>query len=740
LFYMHHAALSPLRLESSQWNEYIVVALFASLLALIILYYIRKQVCSKLYHPSSKLLFSHMDEGIVIFGLDGQLVLHNDAAAKYGYQINNTSTNGNSPAFFHVNGVTKLPFNLEPLQQLLQGAELTTQELWLVPNEGKAGSIVRITGKPILTLRKLEGYMLVIHDITQSKWAEKRLEVSEQRFKSLYEHNPDIVFWFNLDGQLLSVNPAMERITGFTWMELKGKTFDDLISHTINNFSSDPFSQLKAGHTLNGETTFAHKSGTTVYLQTTVIPITVEQQLVGVYVIAQDITAKKQSMDTIRHIAYFDTLTGLPNRHHFFETLTETLNSCTHADTEQSFSLLFVDLDRFKLINDSLGHQAGDWLLRQTAMRMQDCIGSKGIISRLSGDEFIILLAHSDAEEAEQLALHVQETVIEPVLYENHIIHTTVSIGISLYPDHGTELEQLVQYADIAMYRVKEQGKNGMLFFNAEMNEAIIRRTTMEKELREALTNKEFTLHYQPQADAATGRITGVEALVRWEHPERGLISPVEFIPLAEETGMITKLGEWVLREACFQTKGWINEGLAPITIAVNISMKQFQDEGLFETIRLILVESQLPPSLLELEITESIGLQGTEQVIQKLHKLKTLGVRIAIDDFGTGYSSLHYLQKLPLDTLKIDKSFIREMSKETTGSSIVHSIIELAHSLKLDVLAEGVELISQHAQLAAFGCDRLQGYLFSRPVAAEQIRSLLALEILSIVHVESHV
>lgn len=608
-----------------------------------------------------------------------------------------------------------------------------------MPNEGKAGSIVQITGKPIHILQTLEGYMLVIHDITQSKWAEKRLEVSEQRFKSLYEHNPDIVFWFNLDGQLLSVNPAMERITGFIWLELKGKTFDDLISHSLKKSSRDSFSELKAGNTLHGETTIAHKSGAAVYLQTTIIPITVDQQLVGVYVIAQDITAKKQSMDTIRHIAYFDTLTGLPNRHHFFETLTETIHSYSNTEIKQSFALLFVDLDRFKLINDSLGHQAGDWLLKQTAIRIQNCIGSKGIISRLSGDEFIILLSDSDAEEAEQLALHVQETVTEPVIYENHIIHATVSIGISLYPDHGTELEQLVQYADIAMYRVKEQGKNGTLLFNSEMNDAIIRRTTMEKELREALTNKEFTLHYQPQIDAATGRITGLEALVRWEHPERGLISPTEFIPLAEETGMITKLGEWVLREACFQTKSWIDEGLASVTVAVNISMKQFQDDRLFETIRLILEESKLPPSLLELEITESIGLQGTEQVIHKLHKLKTLGVRIAIDDFGTGYSSLHYLQKLPLDTLKIDKSFIREMSKETTGGSIVHSIIELAHSLKLDVLAEGVEQVSQHAQLAAFGCDRLQGYLFSRPVPAEQTRALLALEFPSLDAVEQH-
>ncbi|WP_171056258.1 sensor domain-containing protein [Paenibacillus sinopodophylli] len=673
------------------------------------------------------MLFNHMNEGIVIFDIAGKLVSSNNAANKYGFSKNSINKLHAKPLFYQVDGITKLLPHEEPLQLLIAGAQETTQELWLVPEEGKAGSIVRIISKPLYSNKRiLKGFMLVVHDITQSKWAEKRLEVSEQRFKSLFDHNPDIVLWFTLDGKLLSVNPALEKLVGFSPQELKNQTFDDLFTAAGYEPLSEILLKLESGEPLNNEATLTHKLGWAVYLQTTVIPITVDNQLVGVYVIAQDITAKKQSLKTIQQIAYFDTLTGLPNRHHFFEKLRTAIEQHDQQKS-RSFALLFVDLDRFKLINDTLGHHAGDYLLTQTAKRMQACIASSDFISRLSGDEFIILLADSDASSALQHADQIRYSIARPVTYDNHLMHTSASIGISLYPEHTTQLETLVQYADMAMYRAKEYGKNATFFFDSEMNDAIIRRTTLEKELRSALTNNEFILHYQPQIDAQAGSITGLEALVRWIHPERGIVSPLEFIPLAEETGIIMALGEWVLREACFQNRSWIDAGLPAVTVAVNISMKQFQDEELFETIQMILEESRLPPSLLELEITESIGLQGTEQVIKKLTKLKTLGVRIAIDDFGTGYSSLHYLQKLPLDTLKIDKSFIKAISNERAGSSIVHSIIELAHSLQLDVLAEGVEMDSQHQKLVSFGCNRLQGFLFSPPVTAEKAKELLA-------------
>ncbi|WP_337103989.1 sensor domain-containing protein [Paenibacillus sp. YIM B09110] len=605
----------------------------------------------------------------------------------------------------------------------------TSQEMWLVPEEGKAGSIVRIVGKPLLSESgSTYGYMLVIHDITISKWAEKRLEVSEQRFKSLYDHNPDIVFWFDLHGRLLSANPAAQRITDFSQQELRDKTIEQLLGAIGSQHISNIYAKVREGNPLHEETTVTHSNGSTLYLQSTFIPIMVDGQLVGIYVISQDITSQKQALETIRRIAYFDSLTGLPNRHHFFELLTDTIVNSTSPSIRdvQSFALLFVDLDRFKWINDTLGHLAGDLLLEQTAARMKQCIGTRGVIARLSGDEFIVLLYDALGEEAQHSAQQLIEAVASPVFYENNHIHTTISIGISLYPEHGSSAEELIQFADIAMYRVKERGKNGFQLFDSEMNAAMVRRAFLENEMRKAIHDQQFTLHYQPQTDARNGKISGFEALVRWQHPGRGLVSPLEFIPLAEETGLITALGEWVLRQACVQLKRWIKEGFDSVTMAVNISMKQFQDDHLFTMIETILKETELDPALLELEITESIGLQGADQVINKLFQLKSLGIRIAIDDFGTGYSSLHYLRKLPLDTLKIDKSFIRDMMSETKGSSIVHSIIELAHSLQLDVLAEGVEKTEQLEKLVSFGCDRLQGYLFSPPIPPEQVHKLL--------------
>lgn len=680
----------------------------------------------KLIRPISRLLFNHMNEGIVIYHTDGQLVMSNHVAEKYGFLATAAAKDSIYPLYFKINGAIPLPSDQQPLNRLLQGEQDIVQELWLKPGEGKAGSIVRIVGKALRSFRGMPlGFMLVVHDITLSKWHEKRLEVSEQRFKSLFEHNPDIVLWFDLKGTLLSVNSAFETVTGHCASELIGHSVGELINDVEAWQLQQLLEKVHEGRTIHQETSITNKTGELVYLHATVIPIIVEEQLAGFYIVAQNVTAQKQSMETISRIAYFDSLTGLPNRHSFFETLTATLAQCSTC-IDRQFAVLFVDLDRFKLINDTLGHRAGDFLLEQTALRMGKCVGDSGTIARLSGDEFIILLNHAGAQEAEQLAGRILDEIAVPIIYDNNRLLSTASIGISLYPDHGTSSEQLIQFADIAMYRVKEQGKNNYLFFTSEMNESIVRRTTMEKQLAIALEQEQLTLFYQPQVEASTGKISGFEALVRWNMPERGLISPLEFIPLAEETGMIIQLGEWVLRRACEQQKRWIDEGLMPVTIAVNISMKQFEDDSLFETIRHILFETKLPPHLLELEITESIGLQGADQVINKLNRLKTLGVSIAIDDFGTGYSSLHYLQKLPIDTLKIDKSFIRDMINVTPDISIVHSIIRLAHSLQLDVLAEGVEVVSQLEMLAELKCERLQGYLFSRPIPADEARVLL--------------
>ncbi len=679
------------------------------------------------HQPLSSLALQHITGGVVIFDENGNLIKANQTAKKYGFSLQREPSSAKGPFFYYLDGVTPLPFVEQPLSRLLAGNSRFEQELWIMPEEGKPGSIVRISAKRIEAgARHKAALMLEIHDITTTKWAEKRLEVSEQRFKSLFEHNPDCVFWFDLEGRLLSVNPALQRLTGYSKKELEGITLGSLINRQVGPTADSLLQKVQSGQLEQFETRFAHKDGHELYMQATVIPITVNSQLVGIYLIAQDITAKREALETIRSIAYFDSLTGLPNRHHFYEHWNEALLPANDQSSPPPAraAILFVDLDRFKMINDSLGHRAGDALLQESALRMKRCVGQSGIVARLSGDEFVVLLYELSKTDCLDIAAAINEALAVPVLYDNYPLQTTASIGISLFPEHSADPEQLLQFADIAMYRVKEQGKNGVMFFDQEMNEAILRRTQLEAELRSALDNERLVLHYQPQTDAANGRLLGFEALVRWQHSERGIISPLEFIPIAEESGLITALGGWVLREACRQARAWLDCGFPPFTIAVNISMKQFQDEELYATIAQALAEARLPASYLELEITESIGLQGADRVIDKLNKLKSLGVRIAIDDFGTGYSSLHYLQKLPLDTLKIDKSFIRNMESEAAGASIVRSIIDLAHSLKLTVLAEGVEHRWQVDKLAEFGCDRLQGYYMARPMAAPDAKA----------------
>ncbi|OGR90711.1 MAG: hypothetical protein A2992_08480 [Elusimicrobia bacterium RIFCSPLOWO2_01_FULL_59_12] len=434
---------------------------------------------------------------------------------------------------------------------------------------------------------------------------------------------------------------------------------------------------------------------------------------------------RRRAEASVKHQASHDVLTDLPNRTLFKDRLTLAL---AHANRYRNMlAVLFVDLDRFKNIIDTLGPAVGDRLLQGVAERLASCLDEGDTLARLGGDEFVILLPRLQrADKAVKVAQRVLE-VLKPVfLFNEHELHITTSIGISLYPYDGADVDTLLKNADTALYRAKEQGRNNYQLYTPAMNARAFERLAMENSLRKALERQQFMLHYQPQVDMPGGKISGMEALVRWRHPDLGLVYPAEFITLAEETGLIVPLGDWVLRTACTQARIWHKAGYPQLTVAVNLSARQFQHQGLTDTLARVLKETELDPRTLELEITESIAMQNADFTHVVLNHVKEMGVRIAMDDFGTGYSSLSYLRKFPIDTLKIDQSFVRDLTSDPNDAAIANAIIVLAHSLKLKVVAEGVETAEQEAFLKAHHCDKLQGYLYNRPLTVEQFEQLL--------------
>ena len=434
---------------------------------------------------------------------------------------------------------------------------------------------------------------------------------------------------------------------------------------------------------------------------------------------------RQQAEERVRHLAHYDELTGLPNRTMFNERLSHAL---AHARrTETSLAILFIDLDRFKNINDTLGHESGDRVLKEVAQRLRDCLRESDTVGRLGGDEFVVLIEEPPRPvNAGVVAQKILAAMGTPFLVQAQEFHITASIGISSYPGDGADMLTLMKNADIAMYRAKEQGKNNAQFYSAQINDHSIERLTLESSLRRALERNEFLLHYQPKLDIGSGRITGVEALLRWQQPAQGLIPPAQFIRLAEETGLIVPIGEWVLRTACAQNKAWQQQGLAPVRVAVNLSPRQFAQANLLEAVARVLKQTGLDPAFLELEITESVVMSNPEQAVILLRRLKAFGIHLAIDDFGTGYSSLNYLKRFPLDTLKIDRTFIRDLPGDSDDAAITQAILAMAHSLRLNVVAEGVETAEQMRFLRDSHCDEIQGYYFSRPQLAEDIAPLL--------------
>lgn len=443
----------------------------------------------------------------------------------------------------------------------------------------------------------------------------------------------------------------------------------------------------------------------------------------------QILTERKQAH--LYHLAHFDVLTGLPNRLLFEDRLTQAL--AQNRRTGKVVALMFLDLDRFKIINDTFGHVVGDLLLKAVAARLSQSLRSSDTVARMGGDEFTLIISGlREPRDAGLIAQLILETMAKPYLLEGHEVHVSMSIGITLAPldieniEEKRAIETLLKNADTAMYKAKDHGKNNYQFFTPEMNVATLERLLLENDLRKALENDEFILFYQPRIHCADGSVSGMEALIRWRHPTLGLVSPATFIPMAEETGLIGPIGEWVLRSACTQTKAWLDAGMPPLRVAVNLSARQFKDAALIVTIENILRETGLSPNCLEVELTEGLAMDDVKQTVITLNALNAMGVSIAIDDFGTGYSSLAYLQRFPIDFLKIDQSFVHDLVINSDSSAIVRAIIAMAHNLQLKVVGEGVETAQQFDFLVENKCEEVQGYYFSRPLPAVEFASFL--------------
>ena len=441
--------------------------------------------------------------------------------------------------------------------------------------------------------------------------------------------------------------------------------------------------------------------------------------------VSRDVTLRKEAEARIQYLASHDSLTGLPNRVMFGELLNHVLAASKR--NQRQFAVLFIDLDRFKFINDSLGHEAGDTLLREVATRLKDSLRASDIVARLGGDEFVMLLQDlRGVEQAGRIARKLLSAVIKPLMIQSQECRVTASIGISVYPNDAHDETSLMTHADIAMYHAKEEGKNNFQFYDGRLETLSLERLTLETRLRRAIERNELSLHYQAKLDLASNAIAGVEALLRWNSAELGAVSPAKFIPVAEETGLILGIGKWVLRNACAQSVAWQRAGLPPVRVSVNLSPRQLSDADLLDEVRAVLADTGLQPDLLELEVTESSVMHNVERALQVLGSLKAMGVRLAIDDFGTGYSSLAQLKRFPIDTLKVDRSFIRELPADTEDKAIAEAIIAMGKTLSLTVVAEGVETPEQKAFLRERACDQMQGYHFSKPIPADAFAELL--------------
>jgi diguanylate cyclase (GGDEF)-like protein/PAS domain S-box-containing protein len=608
-------------------------------------------------------------------------------------------------------------------QRRLRG-ESVRYEVEMIRKDG-GRFFAEVNGIPFRNVAgEIVGTLAAITDITERKQAEESLRRSVAEYRDLFEKANDAILILRPEDQIiLEANRKA--------CETYGLSHDEIVGMSLKRFTRDVYRGeeqirriLREGSAENFETVHFSRDGTPVDLL-------VSSSLVdyrggtAILSVCRDVTESKRAKLQIERLAYHDALTNLPNRIRFADRLELALSQARIEG--HHLAILFLDLDRFKVVNDSLGHKVGDLLLQKAASRLSELIRGGDTLARLGGDEFIILLSRIESDDdASRVAQEILQLFKKPFVLGERELFVSASIGISLYPHHGEDRETLVKNADIAMYRAKQEGRDNFQVHTSRHTHDAITRLALETDLRKGLENGVFPVYYQPLINLETGAIVGAEALARWRHPLRGLMRPAEFIPIAEETGLIVPLGARILREACRQTRRWQTTGFAALRVSVNLSARQFHQQDLVRQVAELIEATGIPADQLELEITESIAMQNVEVNIVTLRQLKELGIRITIDDFGTGYSSLSYLKKFPIDTIKIDQAFIRDVTTDANDAAIVRAAIVMAHELKLNVIAEGVETRDQLEFLKRRGCDEMQGYLFSEPLTSDGFEALL--------------
>ena len=588
-------------------------------------------------------------------------------------------------------------------EQTLPNGETRVIEVNLIPH--------------FLETARLVGAFVLITDITEHWRAENAVRQSEERMRKFAEATDEAIV-FHRNGIIIDGNEALQRLTGFTLPEALNQS---IFSFITPEWRSVALEYTRSGREDPYEITITHKDGHTIPVEAVGKTMPLQHADYRI-VVLHDLTARMKAKEREAFIALHDPLTNLPNRHHLLEQLDLLLAQANRRQVRTA--VLFIDLDHFKTINDSLGHHAGDQLLCDVAERITQCVRDTDVVARLGGDQFVVVLTNIHTpDDAALVAAKLLESMRGVFTLDHQPVTMSPSIGISLFPDDGPTGDVLLRCADAAMYHAKESGRGNRQFFLPGMDGRAMEVLQQERLLREAIAQQAFVLHYQPQVSLQDGSLQGFEALVRWKHPERGLVGPDEFIGFAESRGLIAPIGRWVMHEACRQLKAWQDEGLAPVPIAVNLSALEFRQRDLVGEIAAVLQATGLPARFLEIELTESVLMHQTGPVLDTLNALKTLGVGVSVDDFGTGYSSLSYLKRYPIDKLKIDRSFVMDAPGDADDVAIVTAIIQMGHSLQLKTVAEGVETPAQMELLRQLGCDLVQGYLVSVPMEAEETR-----------------
>ncbi|MDG5789353.1 EAL domain-containing protein [Evansella sp. AB-P1] len=673
----------------------------------------------KIKYPYKELL-ENFAEAIYVINLDGRFIDYNHGFSSLvgpGEKYINTS-------FLDLVHPEDIELAKNGFFKTLEGQVLKEEKLRIFSIDGKTKSIVTSKVPLFDKEEKLIGILGIAKDMTREIELQNQIKLQYNQYRSLLKNSNSVNCILSAKGEVTYRSPSIEKVLGYKPEELDGPFFSlvhpDDQENVISRFQH-LVDQPDAVQTI--DVRLQHKNGGWRMIHAIANNLIKDPHVNGIIVNYHDITEMRQAEQKIHHIAYHDYLTGLPNRRFFEEKLQQELIAAKKNNTK--LAVLFIDIDRFKYINDTLGHPLGDEVLKKIAHMLQSLSSEKEFVARMAGDEFMLLSSNLITEDyAKNIATTILKKLEAPIVVDQFEIFVTGSIGITIYPESGNDLAILMKNADLAMYQAKATKENSYKLFTSEMEKESYKKFSLQNDLRRAIANKEFELYYQPKVCAKTDKIVGAEALIRWNHPKKGVVSPGEFIPLAEETGLIVPIGEWVFQAVCEQIKAWQNKGFAPFIVSLNFSSSQMLQKGLVQTVENLLKEKEVEGKWIEIEITESIFLEHDNDIKNKLDGLRKLGIQIAIDDFGTGYSSLSYLRKYKFNTIKLDRSFINDIHTSDDNEAIINFIIQLSNQLKMKVVAEGVETKEQKSRLQQLNCDELQGYYFSKPKPIHQFES----------------